>query len=86
VREWSSAFTLVRENVGVTLVPEMTLPGNRQGLRVVPVMPRIEREFALVVAPDKAPSAAVLALLGMLADRALSPGDLGSGLPAKAVY
>ena len=35
VREWSSAFTLVRENLGVTLVPEMTLPVDRQGLRVI---------------------------------------------------
>ena len=66
VREWSSAFTLVRENIGVSLVPEMTLPGNRQGLRVVPVLPRIEREFALVVAANKPPSAAVQALLDML--------------------
>ena len=67
VREWSSAFTLVRENIGVTLVPEMTLPANRQGLRVVPLTPRIEREFALVVSTHKAPSPAVEALLGMLA-------------------
>jgi DNA-binding transcriptional LysR family regulator len=66
VREWSSAFTLVRENIGVSLVPEMTLPGNRQGLRVVPVLPRIDREFALVVAANKPPSAAVQALLDML--------------------
>ena len=78
VREWSSAFTLVRENIGVTLVPEMTLPANRQGLRVVPVTPRIDREFALVVAPDTEPSAAVQALLGMLADRPLSPDESGS--------
>jgi len=69
VREWSSAFTLVRENIGVSLVPEMTLPGNRQGLRVVPVLPRIDREFALVVTANKPPSAAVQALLDMLDGR-----------------
>jgi DNA-binding transcriptional LysR family regulator len=72
VREWSSAFTLVRENIGVALVPEMTLPANRQGLRVVPVTPRIDREFALVVAPGKAPSSAVQVLLSMLAEPILS--------------
>jgi DNA-binding transcriptional LysR family regulator len=66
VREWSSAFTLVRENIGVTLVPEMTLPSQLQGLRVVPVKPRIDREFALVAAANKSPSAAVQALMGML--------------------
>lgn len=72
VHEWSSAFTLVRENIGVSLVPEMTLPANRQGLRVIPVFPRIDREFALVVAPGKNPSAAVQALLNMLAEPILS--------------
>jgi DNA-binding transcriptional LysR family regulator len=69
VREWSSAFTLVRENIGVTLVPEMTPPANRQGLRVIALLPRIVREFALVVAPHKTPSAPVQALLSMLADQ-----------------
>jgi len=66
VREWSSAFTLVREQVGVTLVPELTLPANRQGLRIVPLVTPIHREFALVLAPDRAPSAAVQALLDVL--------------------
>lgn len=69
VREWTSAFTLVRENIGVSVVPEMTLPANRQGLRIVPLNPRIDREFALVVATHNTPSAAVQALLGMLADQ-----------------
>ena len=69
VREWSSAFTLVRENIGVTLVPEMTLPSQLQGLRVVPLKPRIDREFALVVAANKPPSAAVQALMGMLSEQ-----------------
>ncbi|MEZ1315351.1 LysR family transcriptional regulator [Pseudomonas fluorescens] len=69
VREWSSAFTLVRENIGVTVVPEMTLPSQLQGLRVMPLKPRVDREFALAIAPGKPPSAAVQALLAMLADR-----------------
>lgn len=66
VREWSSAFTLVRENVGVTLVPEMTLPANRKGLRVLPLAVPVHREFALVATPLREPSAAVQALLAML--------------------
>ncbi|MGF6128523.1 DNA-binding transcriptional LysR family regulator [Pseudomonas frederiksbergensis] len=69
VREWNSAFTLVRENIGVSLVPEMTLPANRQGLRVVPLIPQIIREFALVTGTRDAPSAAVQALLSILADQ-----------------
>jgi hypothetical protein len=47
----------------------MTLPSQLQGLRVVPVKPRIDREFALVAAANKPPSAAVQALMGMLAEK-----------------
>jgi len=68
VREWNSAFSLVREGVGVTLVPEMTLPAQRQGLRVMPLTVPVHREFALVGSETRAPSAAVNALLQMLAD------------------
>ncbi|UOB22954.1 LysR family transcriptional regulator [Pseudomonas orientalis] len=68
VREWSSAFSLVREGVGVTLVPEMTLPLQRQGLRVLPLSVPIHREFALVYPPNRSPSAAANALLAMLVD------------------
>lgn len=66
VREWSSAFTLVREHVGVTLVPEMTLPTDRKGLRIVPLTTPIHREFALVVPQGRIPSTAVQALLEMV--------------------
>ncbi|MFJ2281999.1 LysR family transcriptional regulator [Pseudomonas sp. NPDC087803] len=72
VREWSSAFTLVRENLGVTLVPEMTLPAERQGLRVIALLPRIERVFSLVLPAGQTPSAAVQALLDLLADTAVA--------------
>jgi DNA-binding transcriptional LysR family regulator len=69
VREWSSAFSLVREGVGVTLVPEMALPVERQGLRVMPLTAPWYREFALVGSPNRPPSAAADALLKMLAER-----------------
>lgn len=52
VRERSSAFTRVRENLGVTLVPEMTLAAGRQGLRVIALQPRIERVFSRVLASE----------------------------------
>ncbi|MFB3305939.1 LysR family transcriptional regulator [Pseudomonas sp. AMR01] len=68
VREWNSAYSLVREGVGVTLVPEMALPAQRNGLRVMPLTVPLHREFALVGSPSRAPSAAVNALLKMLAD------------------
>ncbi|RVD75885.1 LysR family transcriptional regulator [Pseudomonas koreensis] len=70
VREWNSAFTLVRENLGVTLVPEMTLPADRQGLRILALTPRIERVFSLVLPAGQTPSPAVQALLDLVADTA----------------
>jgi DNA-binding transcriptional LysR family regulator len=72
VREWSSAFTLVRENLGVTLVPEMTLPAERQGLRVIALQPRIERVFSLVLPAGQTPSATVQALLDLVAETAIA--------------
>lgn len=68
VREWSSAYSLVREGVGVTLVPEMALPAQRNGLRVMPLTVPLYREFALVGSQTLPPSAAAGALLKMLAD------------------
>lgn len=68
VREWNSAFSLVREGVGVTLVPEMTLPAQRQGLRIMPLAEPVHREFALVTSRHQPSSAVVNALLQMLAD------------------
>lgn len=68
VREWNSAFSLVREGVGVTLVPEMALPAQRTGLRVMPLTVPLHREFALVGSSARVPSAATNALLKMLAD------------------
>ncbi|WP_448649892.1 LysR family transcriptional regulator [Pseudomonas fluorescens] len=68
VREWTSAYSLVREGVGVTLVPEMALPAQRTGLRVMPLTVPLHREFALVGSQTLQPSAAVNALLKMLAD------------------
>lgn len=48
VRDWASACVLVREGLGVSLVPESTLPLDRHGLRVLPVAPGIRRVFGLV--------------------------------------
>ncbi|WP_416057107.1 LysR family transcriptional regulator [Stenotrophomonas maltophilia] len=48
VRDWASACVLVREGLGVSLVPESTLPLDRHGLRVLPLAPGIRRVFGLV--------------------------------------
>ncbi|UUQ63505.1 LysR family transcriptional regulator [Pseudomonas fuscovaginae UPB0736] len=71
VREWSSAFALVRENLGVSLVPELTLPPERRGLRVLPLEIPVERRFALVACPAASQRAAVAALFEMLDQSAI---------------
>jgi len=52
VRDWISACLLVREGMGVALVPESALPAELRGLSVVPVTPAIHREFGLVCSPS----------------------------------
>ncbi|PNW00289.1 LysR family transcriptional regulator [Pseudomonas protegens] len=66
VREWNSAFSLVRERLGVTLVPQSTLPVQCEGLRVLELSTGVEREFALVAAPGRESSVLVQAFLSTL--------------------
>lgn len=66
VQDWSSAFTLVREGLGVSLVPALTLPDNRRGLRVLRLATPLFRSFALAASKQAADSAPVLALFSML--------------------
>ncbi|RBL87600.1 LysR family transcriptional regulator [Streptomyces cavourensis] len=73
VMEWSSAFALVRDNVGVALVPELTLPENRRGLRVLPLAAPVQRRFALAASEPAKDAPAVQALFDMLR-RDDSPG------------
>ncbi|MEW6642707.1 MAG: LysR family transcriptional regulator [Pseudomonadota bacterium] len=70
VRDWSSAFALVREGVGVTLVPELTLPADRRGLQVLKLTEPVHRAFGLVGSTARARSPAVQALFAMLGEPA----------------
>ncbi len=69
VRDWASAFALVREGMGVALVPESTLPAARQGVRVLPLAAPIHRDFGLVCSSAGAASPAVAALLELIRAR-----------------
>lgn len=66
VRDWASACVLVREGLGVSLVPESTLPLDRQGLRVLPVTPVIRRVFGLVCSPAAPASRATQVFMQVL--------------------
>ncbi|MDR3515052.1 MAG: LysR family transcriptional regulator [Azospirillaceae bacterium] len=65
VRDWASAIAFVREGVGVSLVPESTLPEKRKGLRVVPLDPPLFRQFGLMAAPGRAPARAAKLFMGL---------------------
>ncbi|MDO6406555.1 LysR family transcriptional regulator [Pantoea phytobeneficialis] len=66
VRDWISASKMVREGMGVALVPESTLPEDRRGLCVVPLLPPVCREFALVCSQAGKSSQATQALIARL--------------------
>jgi DNA-binding transcriptional LysR family regulator len=66
VRDWASACMLVREGMGVALVPESTLPDDRRGLRVMQLSPPVHREFGLVCSEAGKASRPVQALLAEL--------------------
>lgn len=63
VRDWASACVLVREGMGVALVPESTLPDEQRGLRVIPLNPPIYRAFGLVCSQTGTASRPVQALM-----------------------
>lgn len=48
VRDWLSACMLVREGLGVAIVPASILPEDCRGLCVAPLTPALYREFGLV--------------------------------------
>ncbi|WP_285721477.1 MULTISPECIES: LysR family transcriptional regulator [unclassified Pantoea] len=66
VRDWISACMLVREGMGVALVPESALPAERRGLSVVPITPSIHHEFGLVCSLSGNASQAAQTLLKRL--------------------
>lgn len=48
VRDWASAYALVKEGMGVALVPESTLPATLPGVFAIPIEPLTVRRFGLV--------------------------------------
>ncbi len=64
---------LVREGMGVVLVPESTLPEEQRGLRMIPLVPAIHREFGLVYSEAGKASRPVQALLEGLRKDGVAP-------------
>jgi DNA-binding transcriptional LysR family regulator len=60
VRDWASAHALVREGMGVSVVPESTLPASAPGMRVLTLAEPVYREFGLVSSAAATPPAQAL--------------------------
>ncbi len=74
VRDWVSAFALVREGLGVTVVPEPTLPADRRGLRVLPLKEGLHRYFGLRCSEASSENPAVPSFLNLARDAVVHQG------------
>ncbi|CAI0753257.1 LysR family transcriptional regulator [Serratia quinivorans] len=73
VSDWGTALTLVREGVGVSLIPASVIPTDTPGLCALPLSAPLYRHFGLVCSLSGASSAPVQALLQYLQDRLALP-------------
>jgi DNA-binding transcriptional LysR family regulator len=77
VRDTASIAAMVRERLGVTIMPELSIPGDRSGLRLLPLEPAAYRRLSLAVLHDAEPLPAALALV-RLAEEAPVRSALGA--------
>jgi DNA-binding transcriptional LysR family regulator len=77
VRDWPTSFELIRDGMGLSVVPESTLPGNRRGLRVFKLDQPIYREFGLVSAAAARGAPTVRAFFDHVR-KSTQPGPRGS--------
>lgn len=54
VRDNATLASMVREGLGLTIMPELALPADRAGLVVLPLRPRLHRTLHLLTAPPDA--------------------------------
>jgi DNA-binding transcriptional LysR family regulator len=72
VRDTGSIAAMVRERLGVTIMPELSIPEDRTGLRVLSLDPPARRRLSLAVLHDAEPLPAALALMRLAEDRVRS--------------
>jgi DNA-binding transcriptional LysR family regulator len=65
VRDTASITAMVRERLGVTVMPELSIPDDRSGLRVLPLEPPAQRRLSLAVLHDAEPLPAAMALMSL---------------------
>jgi DNA-binding transcriptional LysR family regulator len=69
IRDQATVWTLVRERFGVTIVSELALSSDREGLVVRRLSPQGFRTFGLARLQGVSPSPAVTAFLALVAER-----------------
>ncbi len=66
VQDWDTAYSLIREGLGLSVVPFSTVPDNMRGIRVMELAEPLYREFGLVLATPDHQSLAVTALVDQI--------------------
>ena len=61
VRDNATLASMVREGLGLTIMPELALPADRAGLVVLPLNPKLRRTLHLLTGPPDAPGPVVMA-------------------------
>jgi DNA-binding transcriptional LysR family regulator len=75
VRDTNSILAMVAEHLGVTIMPELSLPTENTGVCIVPIEPAERRTILLAVPSDAPPLPAATAFIELAsrpADAAIS--------------
>ena len=75
VRDTASITAMVRERLGVTIMPELSIPDDRSGLRVLSLQPPALRRLSLAVLQDAEPLPAAMALMSLTQVRSAVGAD-----------
>ncbi|MFI7129430.1 LysR family transcriptional regulator [Nonomuraea sp. NPDC050153] len=65
VRDTNSILAMVAEGLGVSIVPELSLPAHRPGVHAIPLDPAAERTILLALPADPLPTATAFAELAV---------------------
>lgn len=63
VREMTTILGIMKEGLGITIVPALALPEHLAGISVLPIVPPVRRRLALAVRRREAPLPAVEAFI-----------------------
>lgn len=71
VQDWESAYSLIREGMGLSIVPFSTVPDDARGLRILSLAKPLYRKFGLVVGETTSPSPPTACFIDFLQSESL---------------